>query len=248
MNRLTGKIALVTGGSRGIGEAIALRLAREGANIAVCASQSTEAAEAVAEKIRAQGREALVQQTDVSNAESVEALVETVLDTWGKIDVLVNNAGIARDNLLMRMKEDEWDAVLDVNLKGAYHCIKAVTRPMMKARTGRIINVSSVVGLLGNAGQINYAASKSGLIGLTKSVARELASRNITANAIAPGFIPTDMTAKLNAKIQEQLIAQIPLGKLGSPEDVAAAAAFLASDDAAYITGQVLVVDGGMVM
>ena len=169
-------------------------------------------------------------------------------DTWGKIDILVNNAGITRDNLLMRMKEDEWDAVLDVNLKGAYHCIKAVTRPMMRTRTGRIINVSSVVGLTGNAGQINYAASKSGLIGLTKSVARELSSRNITANAIAPGFIPTDMTAKLNDKIQEQLIAQIPLGKLGSPEDVAAAAAFLASDDAAYITGQVLVVDGGMVM
>lgn len=248
MNRLTGKTALVTGGSRGIGEAIALRLAHEGANVAVCASQSIEGAETVAEKVRAQGQDAIALQADVSNADAVETLVKTVLDTWGKIDVLINNAGIARDNLLMRMKEDEWDAVLDVNLKGAYHCIKAVTRPMMKARTGRIINVSSVVGLTGNAGQINYAASKSGLIGLTKSVARELSSRNITANAIAPGFIPTDMTAKLNDKIQAQLIAQIPLGKLGCPEDVAAAAAFLASDDAAYITGQVLVVDGGMVM
>lgn len=248
MNRLIDKTALVTGGSRGIGEAIALRLAREGANVALCASQSTEAAEAVAEKIRAQGREAIVRQTDVSNAESVDAQVKTVLDAWGKIDILVNNAGVTRDNLLMRMKEDEWDAVLDINLKGAYHCIKAVTRPMMKARTGRIINVSSVVGLTGNAGQVNYAASKSGLIGLTKSVARELSSRNITANAVAPGFIPTDMTDKINAKMREQLLAQIPLGKFGSPEDIAATVAFLASDDAAYITGQVLVVDGGMVM
>ena len=248
MNRLIDKTALVTGGSRGIGEAIALRLAREGANVALCASQSAEAAEAVAQKIRAQGREAIARQTDVSNAESVDALVKTVLDAWGKIDILVNNAGVTRDNLLMRMKEDEWDAVLDINLKGAYHCIKAVTRPMMKARTGRIINVSSVVGLTGNAGQVNYAASKSGLIGLTKSVARELSSRNITTNAVAPGFIPTDMTDKIDAKMREQLLAQIPLGKFGSPEDIAAAAAFLASDDAAYITGQVLVVDGGMAM
>ena len=248
MNRLTDKTALVTGGSRGIGEAIALRLAREGANVALCASQSTEAAEVVAEKIRAQGREAIARQTDVSNAEAVDVLVKTVLDAWGKIDVLVNNAGVTRDNLLMRMKEDEWDAVLGVNLKGAYQCIKAVVRPMMKARTGRIINISSVVGLTGNAGQVNYAASKSGLIGLTKSVARELASRNITVNAVAPGFIPTDMTDKINATMREQLLAQIPLGKLGSPEDIAAAVTFLASDDAAYITGQVLVVDGGMAM
>ena len=248
MNRLTDKTALVTGGSRGIGEAIALRLAREGANVALCASQSTEAAEVVAEKIRAQGREAIARQTDVSNAEAVDVLVKTVLDAWGKIDVLVNNAGVTRDNLLMRMKEDEWDAVLGVNLKGAYQCIKAVVRPMMKARTGRIINISSVVGLTGNAGQVNYAASKSGLIGLTKSVARELASRNITVNAVAPGFIPTDMTDKINATMREQLFAQIPLGKLGSPEDIAAAVTFLASDDAAYITGQVLVVDGGMAM
>ena len=248
MNRLTDKTALVTGGSRGIGEAIALRLAREGANVALCASQSTEAAEVVAEKIRAQGREAIARQTDVSNAEAVDVLVKTVLDAWGKIDVLVNNAGVTRDNLLMRMKEDEWDAVLGVNLKGAYQCIKAVARPMMKARTGRVINISSVVGLTGNAGQVNYAASKSGLIGLTKSVARELASRNITVNAVAPGFIPTDMTDKINATMREQLLAQIPLGKLGSPEDIAAAVTFLASDDAAYITGQVLVVDGGMAM
>ena len=248
MTRLEGKTAIVTGGSRGIGEAIALRLAREGANVAICASRSVDAAEAVAEKIRALGQQAIAQQTDVSQSESVDTLIKTTLDAWGKIDILVNNAGITRDNLLMRMKEDEWDAVLDVNLKGAYHCIKAVTRSMMKARSGRIINVSSVVGLMGNAGQINYAASKSGLIGLTKSVAKELASRNITANAVAPGFIPTDMTAKLKDDMQEQLIAQIPLGKLGSSEDIAAAVAFLASDDAAYITGQVIVVDGGMVM
>jgi len=248
MNRLSDKTAIVTGGSRGIGEAIALRLAREGANVAVCASRSLESAETVAGKIRALGSEAIAQQTDVSNYESVDTLIKTVLDTWGKVDILINNAGITRDNLLMRMKEDEWDAVLDVNLKGAYHCIKAVTRPMMKARSGRIINVSSVVGLMGNAGQINYAASKSGLIGLTKSVAKELASRNITANAVAPGFIPTDMTADLDENMQEQLIAQIPLGKLGSAEDIAAATAFLASNDASYITGQVIVVDGGMVM
>lgn len=248
MTRLEGKTAIVTGGSRGIGEAIALRLAREGANVAVCASRSVDAAEAVAEKIRALGQQAIAQQTDVSQSESVDTLIKTTLDAWGIIDILVNNAGITRDNLLIRMKEDEWDAVLDVNLKGAYHCIKAVTRSMMKARSGRIINVSSVVGLMGNAGQINYAASKSGLIGLTKSVAKELASRNITANAVAPGFIPTDMTAKLKDDMQKQLIAQIPLGKLGSSEDIAAAVAFLASDDAAYITGQVIVVDGGMVM
>lgn len=248
MTRLEGKTAIVTGGSRGIGEAIALRLANEGADVAICAKSSTEAAEAVAEKIRALGKQAIVQQTDVSQSESVDALIKTTLDAWGKIDILINNAGITRDNLLMRMKQDEWDAVLDVNLKGTYHCTKAVTRSMMKSRSGRIINISSVVGLMGNAGQINYAASKAGLIGLTKSVAKELASRNITANAVAPGFIPTEMTAELNDDMREKLIAQIPLGKLGNPEDVAAAVAFLASDDAAYITGQVIVVDGGMVM
>ena len=246
MNRLKGKTAIVTGGSRGIGKAVALRLSQEGADVAICASRS--AAEDVASEIRAQGCQALALIADVSRAEDVENLVKTVLDTWGKIDILVNNAGITRDNLLLRMKDDEWDAVLDVNLKGAFHGIKACARPMMKARSGRIINVSSVVGLIGNAGQANYAASKAGLIGLTKSAARELASRNITVNAVAPGFIPTDMTAELTDDVKAKLIAQIPLGDLGRPEDVAAAVAFLASDDAAYITGQVITVDGGMVM
>jgi 3-oxoacyl-[acyl-carrier protein] reductase len=246
--RLLDQTAIVTGSSRGIGEAIALRLADEGARVAVCGSKNLEGAEAVAAKIRKKGREALALKVDVTRVEDVEALLAKVLETWGKVDILVNNAGITRDNLILRMKEHEWDSVLEVNLKGAYRCLKAVTRTMMKARTGRIINVSSVVGLMGNAGQINYAASKSGLIGLTKSAAKELASRNITVNAVAPGFIPTDMTAELTDELRTRLIEQIPLGQLGKPEDIAAAVAFLASPDANYITGQVIVVDGGMVM
>ncbi len=246
--RLENQTAIVTGGSRGIGEAIALRLADEGANVAVCASRSIEGAETVAAKIRAKGREAIALKADVSQAEDVSALIKRVIDTWGKVDILVNNAGITRDNLIMRMKDEEWDEVLDVNLKGAYRCIKAVTRAMMKARSGRIINVSSVVGLMGNAGQINYAASKAGLIGITKSAAKELASRNITVNAVAPGFIPTDMTSELPDDLKTKLIELIPLGTLGKPEDIAAAVAFLASPDANYITGQVIVVDGGIVM
>jgi len=248
MNRLQDKTAIVTGGSRGIGEAVALRLAQEGADVAVCASRSVDAAENVARKIRDLGRQGMAMKADVSQTEDVDALIKEVLSAWGKIDILVNNAGVTRDNLIMRMKEDEWDAVLDINLKGAFRCTKAVTRPMMKARAGRIINISSVVGVMGNAGQINYAASKSGLIGLTKSVAKELAARGITANAVAPGFIPTEMTDGLTEDVSEKLIEQIPLGTLGKPEDIAAAVAFFASDDAAYITGQVLVVDGGMVM
>ena len=246
--RLKEQTAIVTGSSRGIGAAIAQRLANEGARVAVCASRNIDSAEAVAGQIRNNGGEALAFKADVSQTEDVETLVKNVIDAWGKIDILVNNAGITRDNLIMRMKEDEWDDVLDVNLKGAYRCIKAVTRPMMKARGGRIINVSSVVGLMGNAGQLNYAASKSGIIGITKSAAKELGSRNITVNAIAPGFIPTDMTAELTDDVKTKLIEQIPLGKLGNPEDIAAAVAFLASSDANYITGQVIVVDGGMVM
>jgi 3-oxoacyl-[acyl-carrier protein] reductase len=178
----------------------------------------------------------------------VEALFKTVLDAWGKIDILVNNAGIVRDGLLMRMKEEDWDAVLDINLKGAFLCVKAATRAMMRARTGRIVNISSITGLMGNPGQVNYTASKSGLIGLTKTVARELAGRGITANVVAPGFIPTEMTQDLSQDVKDKLLEQIPLGIPGKPEDIAAAVAFLVSDDAAYITGQVLVVDGGMVM
>ncbi|MDA0746903.1 MAG: 3-oxoacyl-[acyl-carrier-protein] reductase [bacterium] len=246
MNRLEGKTALVTGGSRGIGQAIALRLADEGADVAICASRSLP--EEVVAQIEEKGRRALALQADVSNPQDVTALFKTILDTWGKLDILVNNAGIARDGLLMRMKESDWDAVLDVNLKGAFLCIQAASRPMMKARTGRIVNIASVVGLMGNPGQVNYSASKSGLIGLTKTVAKELAGRGITTNAVAPGFIPTDMTESLSGEIREKLLERIPLGTLGSPEDIAAAVAFLASNDAAYITGQVLVVDGGMVM
>ena len=248
MGTLAGKTALVTGGSRGIGRAIALRLAAEGADVAVCARQ-VEAAQAVAAELQAMGVRALARPADVARFEQAGALVEAVLAEWGKLDILVNNAGITRDNLLLRMSEEEWDAVLDTNLKGAFNCCKAAARPMVKARGGRIVNISSVVGLMGNAGQANYAASKAGLCGFTKSLARELASRNITANVVAPGLVPeTGMTGELDDKTLEKLMAQIPLGRPGLPEDVAHAVAFLASEQAGYITGQVLCVDGGMVM
>jgi len=246
--RLDCKKALVTGGNRGIGRAIALRLADEGADVAVCASRSVESAEAVAQEIRNKGRESVGVAGDVSVADEVDELVKKTLEAFGSIDILVNNAGINRDGLLMRMKEEEWDAVLDVNLKGAFLCTKAVSRPMMKARTGRIINLSSVVGLMGNAGQVNYSASKAGLLGLTKSSAKELAARGITVNAVCPGFIPTDMTESMTEDAKSTLMDLIPLGRLGTTDDIAAAVAFLASDDAAYITGQEIVVDGGMVM
>ena len=248
MNRLKDKTAIVTGGSRGIGEAIARRLAEEGAKVAVCASRSLDRARAVAEGIESRGGNALALQADVSNPADVTGLVKTVLDRWGGLDVLVNNAGIARDGLLMRLKPGDWDAVLDVNLKGAFLCMQAAVRPMMRARSGRIINISSVTGLMGNPGQAAYTAAKSGLIGLTKTAAKELASRGITANVVAPGYIPTEMTEKLPEDLKKKILEQVPLGAPGKPEDIAAAVAFLASNDAAYITGQVLVVDGGMVM
>ncbi|BCU82158.1 beta-ketoacyl-ACP reductase [Polycladomyces abyssicola] len=244
---LTGKVAIVTGGSRGIGRAVSLRLARAGADVAVVFAGNREKAEAVVGEIQEMGRRSVAIQADVSQAEQVDAMVKQVIEAFGRIDILVNNAGITRDNLLLRLKEEDWDAVLSTNLKGVFLCTKAVTRQMMKQRFGRIINISSVVGLIGNPGQANYVAAKAGVIGLTKTAARELASRGITVNAVAPGFIETDMTAVLGEETREQMLGQIPLGRFGSAEDVAGAVAFLASDDAAYITGQTLNVDGGMV-
>ena len=243
-----GRIALVTGASRGIGRAVALALAAEGADVAVNYAGSEKAAQEVAEAIRAMGRRALVVQADVSDAEAVQKMVAAVTSEFGRIDILVNNAGITRDGLLMRMKDEDWEAVLKTNLTGVYNCTKAVAKGMMKQRYGRIINMTSVVGVTGNAGQANYAAAKAGVIGLTKSTAKELGSRAITANAIAPGFIESDMTAGLPEKNKQEMAAAIPLGKFGQPADVAQAVVFLASDWASYITGQTLHVDGGMVM
>ena len=248
MAEFADKVALITGSSRGIGRAIALRLAASGANVAVCA-RGEEAARTVADEISALGSQSFARVADVSEADQAAQIVEATLERWGRLDILVNNAGITRDNLLLRMKEEEWDAVMATNLKGAFNCCKAAVRPMMKARGGRIINISSVVGISGNAGQANYAASKAGLLGLTKSLAKELGSRNITVNAVAPGFVPdTGMTGDLAEAAIEELTAQIPLGRVGSVEDVAHAVAFLASDGSAYVTGQVLAVDGGMTM
>lgn len=245
---LTGKCAIVTGASRGIGRAIALELASQGARVVVNYSGSVEKAKQVVEEIQANGGEAIAVQADVANGESVQQLMQTALETYGSIDILVNNAGITRDNLLMRMKDDEWDDVINTNLKGVFLCTKAVTRQMMKQRAGRIINISSIVGVAGNPGQANYVAAKAGVIGLTKTTAQELASRNILVNAIAPGFITTEMTDGLPEDLKQAMLKQIPLAKLGQPEDIAKAVTFFASDSANYITGQTLQIDGGMVM
>jgi 3-oxoacyl-[acyl-carrier protein] reductase len=246
---LTDKVALVTGGSRGLGRAIALALARQGADIGVNFRGNKAAADEVVTEIRGMGRAAIAIQGDTSaGRESCEAIVKAALDEFGKIDILVNNAGITRDNLIMRMDADEWDSVIDTNLSGPFWMTRAIARPMLKARSGRIINMSSVAGRMGNVGQANYASAKAGLIGLTKSVARELASRGITCNALAPGLIETELTADLNQVARDFVIHSTPLGYIGSVEDVAAAAVYFASDEARYITGQVLGVDGGMMM
>ena len=243
---LTGQTALVTGGGRGIGRAIALALAESGLEVVVNYSSSAAAAEEVVELITASGGKAYALQANVSKEDDVDGLIKTVLERSGRLDVLVNNAGITRDGLLMRMKTSDWQAVIDLNLTGVFLCSRAVARPMLKQKSGRIINITSVVGLMGNAGQANYAAAKAGVVGLTRSTAKELASRGITVNAVAPGFIATDMTKDLNA---EGILAAIPLGQFGTPEQVAGTVRFLAADPAAaYITGQVLQVDGGMVM
>jgi len=241
---LSGKVAIVTGSSRGIGKAIALKLADAGASVVV--TGHIEDAEPVAKEIRAKGRQSLAVRASVTSAADIEKLVEATLSTFGRVDILVNNAGITRDQLVLKMSEDDWNAVLDTNLKSVFLCTRAVLRPMLKQRWGRIINISSVIGLIGNPGQANYAASKAGIIGFTRTIAKEVGSRGITANVIAPGFIETRMTQAMNQAQRQELMKRIPLGSLGTPEDVAEAAAFLASDGARYITGQVLGVDGGM--
>jgi 3-oxoacyl-[acyl-carrier protein] reductase len=247
MSQLTNQIAVVTGAGRGIGRAIALKFASAGADV-VCVSRTAENSEKVALEIRALGRRAWAHAVDVSDAAAVAAAAAAILAETGRVDILVNNAGVTRDGLLMRMDESDWDTVLDTNLKGAFLFTKGFTRAFIKQRSGRIINVASVIGLMGNAGQANYSASKAGLIGFSKSVARELATRGVTVNALAPGFIETDMTASLGDEIRADLLKRIPLNAFGQAEDIAAAALFLASPAARYITGQVLTVDGGMVM
>jgi len=242
-----GKVAVITGGARGIGRAIATELAAGGAKLALV-DVLLDVAETTAAEFRAQGIDAAAFAANVASAEDVNRMCDEVLAHFGQMDILINNAGITRDNLIMRMKEADWDAVIAVNLKGTFNCIKAATRPMMKARFGRIVNIASVVGVMGNAGQANYSASKAGVIGLTKTAAKELASRNITVNAVAPGYIQTDMTQKVTDAAREAFMTNIPLARAGQPEDVAKAVKFLCSEDAAYITGQVLHVDGGMVM
>jgi 3-oxoacyl-[acyl-carrier protein] reductase len=245
---LEGKVALVTGGSRGIGRAIALELAERGADVGINYAGNEAAAAQVVKEVENMGRKALAIQADVSNPSAVDEMFKKVLDVFGRIDILVNNAGITRDNLLMRMKEEDWDQVIDINLKGAFLCTKAVLRQMMRQKAGRIINITSISSVAGTAGQANYASSKAGLIALTKTTAREVASRGITVNAVAPGFIQTEMTDVLGEEYKQQLLEQIPLGRIGDPKDVARLVGFLASDDAAYITGQTIHVNGGMYM
>lgn len=245
---LDSKVAVVTGGSRGIGREIVLTLAAAGANVVINYVENKELAEMVADEVKVMGREALVVKADVSNSEDVENLVSAVIERFGRIDILINNAGITRDNLLIRMKEDDWDKVIDTNLKSVFLTSKAISKIMIKQRAGKIVNISSVVATLGNAGQANYVAAKAGVIGLTKTLARELASRNINVNAVAPGFIQTDMTAKMSDELKEKLLEQIPLAKLGEPKDIANIVKFLVSDESSYMTGQLIHVDGGMVM
>ncbi|MBI4023717.1 MAG: 3-oxoacyl-[acyl-carrier-protein] reductase [Verrucomicrobia bacterium] len=244
---LTGKVAVITGAGRGIGRAVALAFARAGADVA-CVSRTETNAKQIAEEVGVLGRKSQAYAVDVAKAAEVDAAAEKILADFGRVDVLVNNAGINRDGLLMRMSETDWEAVLTTNLGGAFHFTRALSRGMIRQRAGRIINITSIIGLIGNAGQANYAASKAGLIGFTKSVAREFASRGITCNAIAPGFIETDMTSAINTDLRQKLLEKIPLGRFGQPDDVARCALFLASPAADYITGQVLTVDGGMVM
>jgi 3-oxoacyl-[acyl-carrier protein] reductase len=249
MYDLTGKVALVTGGGRGLGRAIALAMAEQGADMGVNYRSNADSAAEVVTRIGAMGRTAVAIQGDTSaGREACEAIVKAAIDEFGKVDILVNNAGITRDNLMMRMDEEEWQSVIDTNLSGPFWMTRAIARPMLKARSGRIINMSSVAGRMGNVGQTNYASAKAGLIGLTKSVARELASRGITCNAIAPGLIETELTADIPAAAREFVINSTPLGYIGSVEDVAAAAVYFASDEARYVTGQVLGIDGGMMM
>jgi len=245
---LQGKNALVTGASRGIGRAIAIELAKQGANVAVNYAGSEGKAQAVVEELHQLGVKAYKVQADVADETSVKEMVKQFTNEFGSLDILVNNAGVTRDNLLMRMKEDEFDEVINTNLKGVFICTKTATRPMMKQKSGRIINVASIVGVSGNPGQANYVAAKAGVIGLTKTAAKELSTRNILVNAVAPGFISTDMTDALTEEQKEAMLQMIPLARLGTPEDVAKVVRFLASDDASYITGQTIHIDGGMVM
>lgn len=244
----TGKVAVITGGGRGIGRAIADVLARQGAYVVLVDKSCTYTDQSAEDIEKAYGHKAMAMQADVSDFSSMQAMFEEVLREFGRIDILVNNAGTTRDKLIMRMDEEDWDIVLDVNLKGAFNCCKAVVRTMMKQRYGRIVNISSVSGQAGQAGQTNYSASKAGMIGLTKALAREMASRNITVNAVAPGFIPTALTVDLADDLKNSILKSTPMGRMGTPEEIANAVAFLASDEASYITGQVLAVDGGMVM